>query len=136
MRNKRAIWIPVVTAIIKKNDRVLLGLRPEGHSLAGQWEFPGGKIELGESPKEALKRELKEELDIDAEVDTLLLANTHTYGEKGVILLFYKVHFWKGEPKAAHHKEIRWVHPDEIPKMDIPEGNRRILKEILDILKI
>jgi 8-oxo-dGTP diphosphatase len=135
MRPKRPIWIPVVTGLIRKSGKVLLGQRPAGNSLAGQWEFPGGKIEIGESPAQALKRELFEELAIEAEIGTLRLANTHAYGDRGVVLLFFDVPFWKGEPKAKHHTDLRWVDPDEIPKLEIPEANRLILKTILDILK-
>ena len=62
---KRPHWIPVVAGLIRRKDSFLLGLRPTGHSLPGVWEFPGGKIELGESPEEALKRELREELGIE-----------------------------------------------------------------------
>lgn len=134
-RTKRQIWIPVVTALIKKNDMVLLGQRPQGNSLAGQWEFPGGKIELGETPEQALKRELREELAIEAEIGALKFANTHVYGDKGVILLFYEVLFWQGEPKASHHSGLKWVHPDQIPDMDIPEANRRILNTLMLVLK-
>ncbi len=135
MKLKRPTWIPVVTALMRKNGLVLLGQRPEGNSLAGQWEFPGGKIELGESPKQALERELREELEIEAEIGELKFANTHSYGEKGVILLFYEVSFWKGEPKASHHTALKWVDPDQIPKMEIPEANRRILDTIMGILR-
>jgi len=135
MKPKRPTWIPVVTGLLKKNGLVLLGQRPVGNSLAGQWEFPGGKIEIGESPEQALERELREELGIDAEIGSLRLANTHNYGEKGVLLLFFDVPFWKGEPKASHHTELKWVKPDQIPEMEIPEANRRILNAILAILK-
>jgi 8-oxo-dGTP diphosphatase len=134
VKSKRPIWIPVVTGLLRKNGKVLLGQRPQGNSLAGQWEFPGGKIEIGESPEKALERELREELSIEAEIGELRLANTHHYGEKGVILLFYDVPFWKGEPKPTHHSDLKWVQPDQIPELEIPEANRRILNTILDIL--
>jgi len=135
MKQRRHIWIPVVTGLIKKNGKVLLGQRPPGNSLAGQWEFPGGKIELGESPPQALKRELFEELEIEAEIGALRFANTHAYGDRGVLLLFFDVLFWKGEPKASHHSELKWVSPDDIPSMDIPEANRKNLDLIMSSLK-
>lgn len=131
---KRPSWIPVVTGIIRKNGQVLLGQRPEGNSLAGQWEFPGGKIELGENPVTALKRELQEELGIEAEIGALRLAHTHAYGEKGILILFFDVTLWKGEPKQKHHNGLIWASPNQIPEMDIPEANRLILPQLIDIL--
>jgi len=134
MALKRPTWIPVVTAMIRKGPHVLVGKRPEGHTLAGQWEFPGGKVEIGESPEEALARELKEELGIEAEIGSIQMACTHSYPEVGILLVFYEVQFWKGEPKAVHHSELKWVLPDELKVLDIPEANRRLLPTILEIL--
>lgn len=134
-RKKRSVWIPVVTALIRKNEKVLLGLRPVGESLAGSWEFPGGKIEQGETPEEALERELREEIGIEAEIGSLRLVHTHSYGERGVLLLFYDVNFWKGEPKTVYHAELRWAEPNELERIQIPEANRNILTKLIKILK-
>lgn len=134
MKHNRPHWIPVVTALIRNHGRVLLGKRPKGNSLADQWEFPGGKIELGESPEEALQRELREELSIEAEIGQLVLANTHSYGDRGVLLLFYDVHFWKGEPRNEHHQSLMWADPAQLKELDIPEANRRILPILMQIL--
>jgi 8-oxo-dGTP diphosphatase len=130
MTSKKPTWIPVVTGVLRKGSQVLVGKRPAGHTLAGQWEFPGGKIELGEQPREALRRELQEELDIEAEVGDLKLTWTHSYPDVGILLIFFEVQFWKGEPKAAHHTELRWVSFDELAKLDIPEANRKLLPMI------
>lgn len=135
MALKRPTWIPVVTGLIRKNGKVLVGQRPLGHSLAGQWEFPGGKIEKGESPEAALIRELNEELGIEAEVGTLKLAGTHSYGDTGIIVLFFEVLFWKGEPKAKHHMDLRWVDPDELQDLAIPEANKKILPRLIESMK-
>lgn len=135
LTKKRPIWIPVVTAFIKKGDQVLVGKRPEGHSLAGQWEFPGGKIELNETPMEALKRELHEELGIQAEIGALRLAHTYTFGDRGILILFLDVKFWKGEPKSQHHDELKWIAPEELGDFHIPEANRKILKTLQNLLK-
>ncbi|MCB0378225.1 MAG: 8-oxo-dGTP diphosphatase MutT [Bdellovibrionales bacterium] len=134
MASKRPTWIPVVTAMIRKGDHVLVGKRPEGHTLAGQWEFPGGKIEIGESPEEALARELQEELGIEAEVGEIQLACTHSYPEVGILLVFFEVRFWKGEPKPVHHTELKWILPEELAKIEIPEANRRLLPKIMELL--
>jgi len=120
---------------MRKNGQVLLGLRPPGESLAGAWEFPGGKIDQGESPEAALKRELKEELDIDAEISKLRLVHTHSYGERGVLLLFYDVHFWKGEPKTVYHESLRWTDPHSLETIQIPEANRNILAKLIKIIQ-
>ncbi len=130
MALKRPVWIPVVTGLIRKGDKVLVGQRPVGHSLAGQWEFPGGKIEKGETPEQALARELNEELAIDAEIGTLKIASTHSYGDTGIIILFYEVLFWKGEPKTVHHMELKWIYPRELSTLKIPDANIKILDRL------
>lgn len=123
-------WIPVVAGIIKKNNMILVGQRPETHTLGGLWEFPGGKIEMGESPEYALQRELREELGIEAEIGDLKIACTHSYGDVGILILFYEVLFWKGEPKAQHHTGLDWVVPAELTNRNIPEANRKNLPRI------
>jgi 8-oxo-dGTP diphosphatase len=132
---KRPVWIPVVTGLLRKGDKVLVGQRPVGNTLAGHWEFPGGKIEKNESPEQALVRELREELGIEAEVGTLKLASTHSYGDTGIVILFYEVLFWKGEPKNVHHMELRWVTAKELHELSIPDANRRIFDRIEEVLR-
>lgn len=109
---------------------ILVGQRPETHTLGGLWEFPGGKIEMGESPEIALARELREELDIEAEIGDLKIACTHSYGDVGILILFYEVLFWKGEPKPQHHIGLEWVEPSALPTRNIPEANRKNLPRI------
>jgi 8-oxo-dGTP diphosphatase len=128
---KRHQWIPVVTALIQREGKILVGQRPQGQSLAGVWEFPGGKIELGETPEEALQRELQEELGIEAEIGSLALASSHCYGSTGIILLFYRVNYWKGELRPVHHTELKWLTPEELPNWALPEANRKILPRLL-----
>ncbi len=135
MSLKRPTWIPVVTGLLRKGSKVLVGQRPAGHSLAGQWEFPGGKIERNETPEQALVRELQEELGINADVGQLKLASSHSFGDTGIVILFYEILFWKGEPKAVHHMELRWVEPQELKTLHIPEANRKILDRIIEQLQ-
>ena len=123
-------WIPVVAGLLKKDSKILIGQRPENHTLAGLWEFPGGKIELGETPEEALARELNEELGIEAAVGELKLACSHSYGDVGILILFYEILFWKGEPKTQHHVQLEWILPSELATKKIPDANRKNLSRI------
>lgn len=131
---RRPSWLPVVAGIIKKDKKVLLGLRPENKSLAGLWEFPGGKIELGENPEQALKRELQEELGIDCDVGPLTVVTTHNYGDVGVIIVFYEVNFWRGEPKPIYHSDLKWVTTDELKKTPLPDANKLVLDRIIQCI--
>lgn len=133
-KKRKGYWIPVVTAMMRKGDEVLLGLRPEGHNLAGYWEFPGGKVEPGESPQEALRRELEEELGIEAEIGPVRLTASHSYGETGILLLFFEVPYWKGEPKTVHHSGLKWVKIEDLFKENLPEANKNLLDEIIEVL--
>tara|TARA_B110001454_G_C12723326_1_gene436668 strand:- start:25552 stop:25971 length:420 start_codon:yes stop_codon:yes gene_type:complete len=133
---KKINWIPVVAGFLKKDQKILVGQRPENHSLAGLWEFPGGKIEIGETPEQALERELNEELGIEAQIGTLRLACTHSYGDVGIIILFYEVNYWKGEPKAKHHLMLEWIYPQELKTRPIPEANKKILNDLFKALGI
>lgn len=133
---KKSHWIPVVAGFLKKGDEVLVGQRPETHSLAGLWEFPGGKIEPGESPEFALARELREELGIEAEVGELKMAASHSYGDVNILILFYEVLFWKGETKAQHHLALDWIKPEGLLTRNIPEANKKLLPQILQHLGV
>ena len=133
---RRVHWIPVVAGFLRKGNQILIGQRPENNSLAGQWEFPGGKIESGEPPEVALTRELSEELGIEAEIGTLKFACTHSYGDVNILILFYEVLFWKGEPKAKHHLMLEWIHPEELVHRNIPEANRKMLDRIFKALGV
>jgi 8-oxo-dGTP diphosphatase len=131
---KRRVWIPVVAALIRRQGKVLVGQRPDSGSLARTWEFPGGKMELDESPEQALGRELKEELGIEAEVGPLKFAASHTYGKTGILFLFYEVKFWKGQIKTQQHLDLKWVTPKELGLLELPEANSKFLNRILEIL--
>lgn len=131
---RRGHWIPVVAGLVRKGPLFLVGQRPENHSLAGKWEFPGGKIEAGEAPEIALQRELQEELGIEAEVGPLRMSATHTYGEVNILILFFEILYWKGEPKAKHHTQIAWLSAEELRQREIPETNRKIFDRLIATL--
>jgi 8-oxo-dGTP diphosphatase len=119
--------ITVVAAILERDDRFLLTLRPAGTHLEGCWEFPGGKCDPAETRAEALKRELFEELDIVAEVGELVQTVTHEYPEKTVQLHFYRCQY-AGEPKPMLGQEIRWVSRRELASLPFPEADAKLLE--------
>lgn len=89
----------MVAGFLRRGNQILIGQRPENNSLAGQWEFPGGKIESGEAPEIALARELSEELGIEADIGELKFSCTHSYGDVNILILFSKFFIGKVNPK-------------------------------------
>ncbi|MBX7230540.1 MAG: (deoxy)nucleoside triphosphate pyrophosphohydrolase [Bdellovibrionales bacterium] len=130
----RPLWIPVVAAFMTLKGKILLGRRPEGQNLPGLWEFPGGKIELGETPEIALQRELQEELGIVAEIGPIILSSSHQYGNTGILLIFYKVEVWRGQIHPVHHTELKWFSPEEIKMCSLPEANYKVLERLVQTL--
>ena len=123
--------IVVSAGVIMDGEKVLLCRRPMGKPLeGGKWEFPGGKLEKGETPQQALKRELKEELDIETETGALLDARIKTYGDKTILLLFYESRVVQGEIKALEHSEIRYVPKDWVLDYDLADADRRAAQTI------
>jgi 8-oxo-dGTP diphosphatase len=119
--------IVVVAAVIERDGRFLLTLRPGGTHLAGHWEFPGGKCEPGEIHAEALCRELREELDIHAGVGALVHAVTHAYPERTVELHFYACTF-TGDPRPMIGQQMRWVARDDLAVLPFPEADADLIR--------
>lgn len=121
--------IVVAAALVDRDGRVLVQQRPEGKPMPGLWEFPGGKLEPGETPEAALIRELAEELAI--EVDHTCLAPacfaSEPLGEKHLLLLVYALRKWKGTPVAQHATALRWVRPVELYRLDMPPADRPLI---------
>ncbi len=127
---KRRI-IDVVGAVIRDGDRILLAQRPEGKSQAGLWEFPGGKIEPGETPEEALIRECREELAILIEEPRELTSVVHRYPEKTVHLILMECRLACGEiPVPQEHQQVVWVPQDGLADMDLCPADRELLIEL------
>ena len=121
--------LDVAVAVLKRLDgRVLLGERPPGKPWAGWWEFPGGKIERAESPLQALRRELREELGIDAVEATPWLTRTFSYPEKTVNLHFFTVRAWQGEPRGREGQALAWQHPDRLEVAPLLPANETVIK--------
>lgn len=121
----------VSAAIIIKNGKVLLGQRRKGDRHPYKWEFPGGKVEHGESPRQALIRELQEELQIDAKIGEELARYEHDYPSGSrVHLLFFVVKEYKGEPEARVFEQISWVDVATLPGIDFLEGDIDFVKRL------
>ena len=106
--------IEVTAAIIEKNSLVLSARRKKGAHLAGFWEFPGGKIEKGETPEECLYRELEEEFHIDTRVGEFVGESIYDYGSKVIRLLAYKVEHLSGDFQLVDHDKLCWLTLDEL----------------------
>ena len=106
--------IQVVAGIIYKEDKILITRRKEGKHLAGYWEFPGGKIEKGESPETSLIREIKEELSIEIAVQNHLADSVFDYKEKQIELKGYYAQYISGEVYLVDHDAFEWVYPSEL----------------------
>lgn len=110
--------INVTGAVLVKGNKILAAKRGPDMSLPGYWEFPGGKIEPGESPEESLKRELQEELLCDAVVGKKVTTTEHEYDFGIVVLSTYYCTLLDQEPALTEHAEIRWVAPEDLPSLE------------------
>ncbi|WP_404333541.1 (deoxy)nucleoside triphosphate pyrophosphohydrolase [Sphingomonas sp. MMS12-HWE2-04] len=115
----------VAAALIDPEGRVLVQKRPEGKPMPGLWEFPGGKIEAGESPEAALARELREELGITLDADALTPAAfaSEALGERHLVLLLYVLRDWDGVPEAHHASALDWVRPGDMRALAMPPAD-------------
>ncbi|ODP37891.1 (deoxy)nucleoside triphosphate pyrophosphohydrolase [Sphingomonas turrisvirgatae] len=121
--------IVVAAALIDAEGRVLVQRRPPGKPMAGLWEFPGGKLDPGETPEAALCRELGEELGItvrDAALTPAAFAS-EALGERHLLLLLYQVRDWAGVPEARHATALRWVIPAGLRELAMPPADEPLI---------
>ena len=120
--------VQVVAAILERNGRILIGRRKPEQSHPLQWEFPGGKVEAGETPEQALARELEEELGISQTVGEEITRYSYTYpGKNPIELIFYRVNAFLGEPRNRVFDEMRWEPAARLGTFDFVEGDRDFL---------
>ncbi len=123
--------IKVTGAIIQNDKNFLIGRRGKDEKSAGMWEFPGGKLEEGESPKECIKRELKEELNIDAEIGELFSSYTYNYPHVSYELFFFKVNSFSGEPVKSVHDKLKWEKLKNFYKYDFLPGDGPLIDKLI-----
>ncbi len=123
----------VVCAIIEKDGYFLIAQRPVGHPLARKWEFPGGKVADGESPHEAIKREILEELDVVVEVHAALTPNFHAYQHLSLTLVPFRCSITKGIAQPLEHSSIVWVNEQTVKKYQLAEADIPVLEEYLAV---
>jgi 8-oxo-dGTP diphosphatase len=121
--------IAVVAAVIEQDDAFLLTRRQKGVHLEGLWEFPGGKIDPDETPRDALRRELREELDTDIEIGELVCSHTHAYQERTVRLYFYACTL-RGTPRPMLGQEMRWVPRTALRLLRFPAADEELIKRL------
>lgn len=124
------LLLPVVAAaLVDADGRILLQQRPQGKSMAGLWEFPGGKIEPGETPEAALIRELAEELGISVSASCLAPATfaSASLGSRHLLLLLFICRKWDGVPKAIEASALTWVRPVQMHALDMPPADRPLI---------
>jgi 8-oxo-dGTP diphosphatase len=126
--------IHVVGAAILERGRCLVARRGPGMSLAGQWEFPGGKVEEGEDARAALAREIREELSLEISVGDLLGIGHVDDGAVRIRLEVYSATVERGELRLAEHSEARWIAPDEIASLDWAAADRPLLADVHRVL--
>lgn len=123
-------------ALIDADGRVLLAQRPEGKSLAGLWEFPGGKVEPGETPEAALIRELKEELDIDTWASCLapLTFASHSYDDFHLLMPLFACRRWQGTVRSLEGQQLAWVRPNQLRDYPMPPADLPLIPILRDWL--
>lgn len=130
------LLLVVAVALVDVDGRILLAQRPEGKTLAGLWEFPGGKLEAGERPEDALIRELKEELGITVKHACLapLTFASHAYDEFHLMMPLYVCRRWEGEVTGREGQALAWVRPSKLRDYPMPPADEPLIPHLQDLL--
>lgn len=123
-------------ALVDVDGRVLIAKRPEGKSMAGLWEFPGGKVEPGETPEQALVRELKEELGIDTWRSCLapLTFASHSYDDFHLLMPLFVCRKWQGIPQSRENQALKWVRAQDLKDYPMPSADIPLIPILRDLL--
>ena len=129
------IVLVAAVALIDTDGRVLLAQRPEGKSMAGLWEFPGGKVEAGESPEATLIRELDEELGIEVKAACLapLTFASHRYEDFHLLMPLYVCRRWTGNVRGREGQALKWVRPQRLREFPMPPADEPLIPHLIDL---
>jgi 8-oxo-dGTP diphosphatase len=130
------ILLVAACALVDADNRVLIAQRPEGKSMAGLWEFPGGKVEDGETPEDCLIRELREELGVTTWRSCLapLSFASHGYDTFHLLMPLYVCRKWEGNVRAVEHQAIKWVRPVRLRDFPMPPADEPLIPPLIDLL--
>jgi 8-oxo-dGTP diphosphatase len=130
------ILLVAACALVDADDRVLITQRPEGKSLAGLWEFPGGKFEPGERPEETLIRELREELGIAVKEPCLapLTFASHAYPDFHLLMPLWICRRWEGSPMGREGQALKWVRATKLRDYEMPPADEPLIPPLIDLL--
>ncbi len=126
----------VACALIDADDRILLAQRPKGKAMAGLWEFPGGKVELGEVPEQALIRELQEELGVETKTACLapLTFASHEYADFHLLMPLYICRRWWGTARSREGQALKWVRAENLRDYPMPEADLPLIPTLRELL--
>ncbi len=130
------ILLVVAVALVDPDNRILIAKRPEGKSLAGYWEFPGGKIDPGERPEQSLIRELQEELGISVSEDCLapLSFASHAYSDFHLLMPLYICRKWQGQVSPREKQTLKWVSARDLRSYELPPADIPLISPLIDLL--
>jgi 8-oxo-dGTP diphosphatase len=132
----RKLLLVAACALVDADGRVLITQRPEGKQLAGLWEFPGGKVEPGETPEETVVRELREEIRVETQIPCLapLTFASHSYDGFHLLMPLYVCRRFTGEPEPIEVAAVKWVRPNRLRDYPMPPADAPLIPFLVDLL--
>ncbi|HTV67269.1 MAG TPA: 8-oxo-dGTP diphosphatase MutT [Rhizobiaceae bacterium] len=136
MSEPRKLLLVAACALVDADGRVLITQRPEGKQLAGLWEFPGGKVEPGETPEETVVRELREEIGVETQIPCLapLTFASHSYDGFHLLMPLYVCRRFAGEPEPIEVAAVKWVRPNRLRDYPMPPADAPLIPFLVDLL--